>query len=363
MGCIYMRTDPNGKSYIGQTSFTEEHRWKEHCYDAFHKTSSNYETPLCRSIRKHGSDNFVCKILEDNICDSKTLNEREIFWISVYNTFENGLNATRGGEGNCLINTSEVKKLWEAGYCVRDICLLMHIDSATALNHLGLTPKEAGNRGPVYKTKNSMKHFGDHKIGRASPVSCYDMKTGCLIKEFRSYYEASKYVNSKNATAIIRASRGEIKSAFGYYWKEGNGQFKLSKQELSLRRSKSKHERKPVVCIETGVIYQDACYAQELTGICYRSISFTCNKQQKTAGGFHWKYATYDDIQNSKICERDKQHKLAHNIRKVICVETHEVYDSLTLASKAVGLTSGAIWSCCKGKIQTAGGYHWKYVE
>jgi len=60
MGCIYMRTDPNGKSYIGQTSFDEGKRWKEHCNIAYLKTNTGYDYPLSRAIRKYGPENFTC---------------------------------------------------------------------------------------------------------------------------------------------------------------------------------------------------------------------------------------------------------------------------------------------------------------
>lgn len=62
MGCIYMRTSPSGKSYIGQTAFEENKRWKEHCYVAFDKNSAGYNYPLSRAIRKYGADNFSCII-------------------------------------------------------------------------------------------------------------------------------------------------------------------------------------------------------------------------------------------------------------------------------------------------------------
>lgn len=277
MGCIYMRTSPSGKSYIGLTSFAENKRWKQHVSDAYNKNSPNYNTPLCRSIRKYGPESFVCTILEDNISDPNYLKEREVYWISRYNTFQKGLNATRGGDGCTITDTQKVQGLWDQGHCVRDICLLMNIDPATALLHLRMTPKEAEKRGPVYKTKNSMKYFGDFKTGRGIPISCYDMETGNYVRSFQSYYEAAKFFDVKDSSAILRASKGIIKSAFGHYWKEGEDQTSLSEEELSARRTRSKREIRPIVCVERNVIYQDACYVQELTGICYRSITFACN--------------------------------------------------------------------------------------
>lgn len=50
--------------------------------------------------------------------------------------------------------------------------------------------------------------------------------------------------------------------------------------------------------------------------------------------------------------------------RKVRCIETGIVYNSLTEAAKALGINyTNSIIKCCKGKYETAHGFHWEYVE
>ena len=49
--------------------------------------------------------------------------------------------------------------------------------------------------------------------------------------------------------------------------------------------------------------------------------------------------------------------------RKVLCVETNEVFDSLKEAADKYGLQLPLIWKCCNGKQHTTGGYHWSYKE
>lgn len=51
-------------------------------------------------------------------------------------------------------------------------------------------------------------------------------------------------------------------------------------------------------------------------------------------------------------------------MRKVKCVETQEVFESLSAAAKWARIISvGNITECCKGNRKTAKGYHWEYVE
>ena len=47
--------------------------------------------------------------------------------------------------------------------------------------------------------------------------------------------------------------------------------------------------------------------------------------------------------------------------KKVICVETGQVFDSLTEAAKAVDVAKTNISACCRGKQKTTAGYHWAY--
>ena len=50
--------------------------------------------------------------------------------------------------------------------------------------------------------------------------------------------------------------------------------------------------------------------------------------------------------------------------KKVLCIETQTVYNSVNEATKAVGLGSpSCISECCTGKRNIAGGYHWKFVD
>ena len=49
--------------------------------------------------------------------------------------------------------------------------------------------------------------------------------------------------------------------------------------------------------------------------------------------------------------------------RKVICVETDEIFDSMTLAAQAKNINVGNISKVCQGKLKTTGNLHWRYYE
>ena len=359
-----MRTSPSGKSYIGQTSFTEGERWKQHCYVAFDENCAGYNYPLSKAIRKYGPENFVCTILEDNIDDQEELNKREIYWISYYDTFSRGLNATRGGEGNKKINSQEIIDLWEKGYCVRDIAILQKTDSQTVLRHLNKTSEECQKRGPVIlRNRKSDKTFQNYKIGRPTPVSCYDMQTGEFVKSFNSMNEAKKCFNVKSNGYISSAIAGYAKSAYGYFWKEGHDETKLSNQFLNENRKRKKMEFRHVVCVETNKIYASAYLAQQITGVSHTNILRVCKSNRFTAGGFHWRYSTKEDEESMELIKPEINPKKPINNKEVICVETGKKYLSMKEASIDTGAHPSAISDCCNKKRNRANKLHWIFAD
>lgn len=85
----------NSKSYIGQ-SVNIHKRFSAHKSTAFNPNSKGYEFPLYKAIRKYGIENFKFEVLEE--CSEAELDEREIFYISKYNTYgKGGYNQDNGG--------------------------------------------------------------------------------------------------------------------------------------------------------------------------------------------------------------------------------------------------------------------------
>jgi group I intron endonuclease len=95
-GIIYLITNKiNGHKYVGQTTQSMNKRWSSHIRESSYEINNN--RPLYQAFQKYGIDNFNIKQIDE--CDISLLNEREIYWINHYNTFETseGYNATSGG--------------------------------------------------------------------------------------------------------------------------------------------------------------------------------------------------------------------------------------------------------------------------
>jgi len=86
-GHIYLLIDNrNGKKYIGKHIGTDNNYF------------SGGIIPN-KIAKKHGKEIFTKIILENNIIDEDILLEKEIYYIKKYNTFNDGYNLTKGGDG------------------------------------------------------------------------------------------------------------------------------------------------------------------------------------------------------------------------------------------------------------------------
>lgn len=94
-GVIYKIENPTGKIYIGKTIDLSSR------LSAYRTLKCSDQKAIYSSLKKYGFDAHIITILYEGPID--TLSEKEIHYIKEYNSFvldnPNGLNLTRGGEG------------------------------------------------------------------------------------------------------------------------------------------------------------------------------------------------------------------------------------------------------------------------
>lgn len=117
MAYIYkIINDINDNVYIGKTEFSIEKRFKEHCHDI---DKRDFEVrPLYRAMKKYGIEHFSIEKIEE--CNSSNANEREKYWITQYDSYHKGYNATIGGDGKCLYDHEAIlERLKENPYPIK----------------------------------------------------------------------------------------------------------------------------------------------------------------------------------------------------------------------------------------------------
>lgn len=195
----------NKKIYIGQSSNIEA-RWRAHRTRPFNNNSLDYESPLYRAIRKYGIENFSFSIVEQ--CKISELNDKEIYWISFYNSndSEKGYNLTRGGQTSkpSKLKIEQVKEIQElllnTTLSQEEISLKFNI-SQRAVSGI--------NTGETWRFDNLLYPLRDSN----EASSCKEKKY-CLLCGNKISYGARlcKKCSDYNKRIVERPNREELKN-------------------------------------------------------------------------------------------------------------------------------------------------------
>lgn len=106
---IYKVTNlKNNKIYIGQTINSLEYRRDQHIKDC--RRNKYYNNKFHNALLKYGYNSFKWEIIHE--CFSiEELNEKEIYYISLYNSVEDGYNLKYGGNNGGLCSTETKLKI------------------------------------------------------------------------------------------------------------------------------------------------------------------------------------------------------------------------------------------------------------
>lgn len=136
-GRIYiLKNTENEKVYIGQTTLTVKERFTQHMKNSTLRQKSNIK--LYIAIQNIGKDKFYIETLEDDII-LENLDEREMFYIEKYDSFNNGYNSTKGGRGGLALNKTEQDKVLSLacqGMNANELASIYSVNKATIFRTL-----------------------------------------------------------------------------------------------------------------------------------------------------------------------------------------------------------------------------------
>lgn len=198
---------------------TINERFSEHIKASKRKNCKN--RPLYRAFNKYGVNNFSIEVIEE--CNnSNLLSEREIFWIDFYNTYSNGYNATRGGDGKPYIDVAQIIKYYKKYKNCHIVSELLGVNYGylrEILNRNNIDTKDYTSR----PRKNSFC-----EIPRFIDMFSKQNEYFCT---FKSIGECAQYLLDNNlskarfgdlTTHIYQVCNGERKTAYGFVWKYKN---------------------------------------------------------------------------------------------------------------------------------------------
>jgi len=256
VGVYCIRNIINNKHYIGQ-SIDIHKRWKDHIY-------KNNNSVIHRAIQKYGKDAFEFTILrickQNNNIAHVLMDVYEKHFIAMHRSDDKayGYNVTSGGSDGYQFNK------WNTEQRSRN--LLGHSISEETRKKIG-----DANRGKKH-TPEAIEKIRKFSTGRKHTE-----------ESKRKIGEGQK--NRPIASAETRRKIGEASKR--------RKTSDYTRKLLSIAGSKRTQpkQRKPVMCKETGVVYESAFSVERILGIHRGGITAVCKKHANTAGGFHWEYA------------------------------------------------------------------------
>ena len=210
MAYIYCITNKiNGKQYVGKTTYSVTKRFQEHCRDS--KKDSCKKRPLYDAMNKYGVENFLVEQLLE--CDELELSSYEILYIDKLNTYHNGYNATRGGDGTILFDYKEIVALYNKGMFIKDVASQMQccVDTVRKVLRLyGISTRKDNTNGKS-KSKPIKQLTKDNVYLRSFPST---------VQAFQWLYDNGfcKSLNIGNAYKISQCADGKLKTAYKFKW-------------------------------------------------------------------------------------------------------------------------------------------------
>jgi group I intron endonuclease len=150
----------------------------------------------------------------------------------------------------------------------------------------------------------------------------------------------------KAVSAASQKRKEQIRDTFSQYWH-------LPCSEETKEKLRIAHQKR-VVCVETGEVFDSITLAAKSLGMTRNAVGNVLNGYSVSAKGFHFIYC---DQESPKVRPKLKQSK------KVICLETGEIFDSVKLAAERFGTCEANIKHCATGRYKKAKCFTFRYLE
>lgn len=270
---IYKITNKiNNKAYIGQ-SLNIETRWKQHIANI----NSDKDNTIYQALRKYGLNNFNFEVVEE--CSENQLDEREIYWIAYYNSYENGYNMNRGGATGRLFDyqylVEQYKKYGTIEETAKQCNCHFHTISK-ALKAYNITPNA-------------------NSLGIKRAIKQIDPQTYKVVNIYDSIADAAKAMGATSNAAISKALAGHMNVAYGFIWKD----IDFDEQQLISANTtiKNMHTKQILQQLnkETEEVIAEYNNVKEALLALNRNlrdgaIYQVCKGKAKTAYGFKWRF-------------------------------------------------------------------------
>ena len=331
IGIYLIKNLVNDKKYVGKSSNIMT-RWVHHKTDL--RYNCHHNRHLQFAWNKYGEENFEFSVIEE--CSIDDLNSKESYWINFYDSYNNGYNMDKGGDG-----TYGYKHTKE------------EIDKMRRIQNPNIVLQFDEDFNFIKRWIGGVSHV---KSELGGTKECYLIRCNHVIKNM-SLYNGFYWVYEEE-----------------YYHKDFTWEKYLRNEKIAEIKKKNKKEcrkicqydlnRNLVKIWDSYSDLRDAGYnTSQISGICHQS------RGKKTACGYIWTFEGYDfsdgyfdviDKYYNKAIENRKRKVAKLNDQKEIVF----IYNSLTEAAKENNVCVSNITVAAKSnKTKKSGGFYWEYIN
>lgn len=325
----------NGNCYIGQ-SVNIYKRWQNEKEVAFNPQNEAYNYPLSCAFRKYGIENFSFNILEE--CQREELNEKEIYWIARYDSYNNGYNQTPGGDTvlhMCKLTPQKALEIIEI--------LSKDVEGVVSRRQLA---KDYGVSADTIQAINAGRQWYNDNYSYPLHVSKYDTRAK---KEWKCA-DCGKSISY----GAIRCNKCN-----NLY----RTQCRIKPNSKSLTKKETKIELLPTTKEELNQLLLDNngnfTKVGKLFNISDNGLRKWCKKLDLPTHSSDYKI------------KKEEKSKDPNYLRSVRCVEENLIFSCASEAarwlveqgkSKSFNSSKNHIPKVCQGERKTHAKYHWEYV-
>ena len=276
-GYVYKFTSPSNKVYIGITNDIRR-RYAEHK----RLSEQIINRKFYIALRKYGFENFSFEVLERYDVKTKeelydVLNEREMYYIEKYDSFNNGYNLTKGGDGTRGLE-GELNPFYHKHHTEES-------KSKISKSHKGKVLSEDHKRKIAKSTKIALNNLSKEKKARMSHKEDRERKKViCLETQiiYNSLTECSDKLNISRSD-IRNVCQGKRITAKGLT-------FRYIENDKIVEVNPTDKSKRKIICINNGIEYESISEAARQLGVRHQHISAILNGRQKTTKGYTFKY-------------------------------------------------------------------------
>ena len=112
---------------------------------------------------------------------------------------------------------------------------------------------------------------------------------------------------------------------------------------------------KRVACLETNAVFVSSNEAGRILEINPGNIRSACRLGIQAKIGKKWFHFYYLDEERPIF--------KYNNIKQIYNIDTNEIFENLIDAGNSINKSSKLVGMCCRGIVETAGGFHWAFFQ